>query len=125
MLKNGQRQCQADHTLFVKHQHGELTTLIVYVDDIVVTDDDHCEINHLNFFHVRNSKARIWGLSSTSLELKLLDQKTIFFYPNTNMYQISFKTLQMLGCKPCDTPIESNHRMHVDEDHRLIDIGHY
>lgn len=40
ILKNGYKQCQVDHTLFVKHQKGKVTTFIVYVDDIIVASDD-------------------------------------------------------------------------------------
>ena len=34
------RQSNSDHTLFLKKQHGKITTLIVYVDDIIVTGND-------------------------------------------------------------------------------------
>ncbi|RVW56552.1 Retrovirus-related Pol polyprotein from transposon RE1 [Vitis vinifera] len=41
-------QSQGDHTLFVKRSSfGKITTLIVYVDDIIVTGDDLEEINQL------------------------------------------------------------------------------
>lgn len=36
----GYRQCNSNHTLFLKKQHGKITTLIVYVDDMVVTGND-------------------------------------------------------------------------------------
>ncbi|RVW60166.1 Retrovirus-related Pol polyprotein from transposon RE2 [Vitis vinifera] len=36
----GYRQSNSDHTLFLKKQHGKITTLIVYVDDMVVTGND-------------------------------------------------------------------------------------
>ena len=36
----GYRQSNLDHTLFLKKQHGKITTLIVYVDDMVVTGND-------------------------------------------------------------------------------------
>lgn len=39
MLKIVYNQCQANHTLFVKHQRGKVTTLIMYVDDIVVIEN--------------------------------------------------------------------------------------
>ena len=32
----GYHQSHSDHTLFLKKQHGKVTTLIVYVDDMVV-----------------------------------------------------------------------------------------
>ncbi|RVW87659.1 Retrovirus-related Pol polyprotein from transposon RE1 [Vitis vinifera] len=36
----GYHQSNSDHTLFLKKQHGKITTLIVYVDDMVVTGND-------------------------------------------------------------------------------------
>ena len=36
----GYRQSNSDHTLFLKKQHDKITTLIVYVDDMVVTRND-------------------------------------------------------------------------------------
>ena len=36
----GYHQSNSDHILFLKKQHGKITTLIVYVDDMVVTRND-------------------------------------------------------------------------------------
>ncbi|RVW86236.1 Retrovirus-related Pol polyprotein from transposon RE1 [Vitis vinifera] len=36
----GCRQSNSDHTLFLKKKHGKIMTLIVYVDDMVVTRND-------------------------------------------------------------------------------------
>ena len=36
----GYKQSKCDHTLFLKRRNGKLTTLIVYVDDMVVTGND-------------------------------------------------------------------------------------
>lgn len=45
---NGHRQCQADHTLFVKSvSEGKMVIFIVYVDDIISTRDDLEEILNL------------------------------------------------------------------------------
>ena len=47
MKKYGFQQSNADHTLFLKKQQGKVTTLIVYVDDMVITGDDIEEISRL------------------------------------------------------------------------------
>lgn len=48
MLNMGDRQSQGDHTLFIYHSAtGGVTTLIVYVDDIVVTNNDEEGIKKL------------------------------------------------------------------------------
>jgi len=47
MKTTGYQQSNADHTLFVKHKGGKVTTLIVYVDDMILTGDDPEEIRTL------------------------------------------------------------------------------
>lgn len=47
MVNFGYKQCQANHTLFVKYHGSHVTALIVYVDDIVVTGDVDGEITRL------------------------------------------------------------------------------
>ena len=40
-MKNfGYKQSNSYHTLFLKHQKGKITALIIYVDDMVVACDD-------------------------------------------------------------------------------------
>ena len=44
---DGYIQSQVDHTLFIKHfDHGKVTVLIVYVNDIVLTGMDN-DIGHM------------------------------------------------------------------------------
>ncbi|XP_048420050.1 uncharacterized mitochondrial protein AtMg00810-like [Pyrus x bretschneideri] len=47
MRKNGYYQSHSDHTLFVKQRNDKVTTLIIYVDDIIITGDDSEEIVQL------------------------------------------------------------------------------
>lgn len=47
MRRYGYNQSNADHTLFLKHKHGKVTALIVYVDDMIITGDDTEEISIL------------------------------------------------------------------------------
>ena len=49
MTSLGYKQSQGDHTLFFKHSvSGEVTILLVYVDDIIVTGDDKREQQKLS-----------------------------------------------------------------------------
>ncbi len=43
----GCKQSNSDHTLFIKHKEGKVTSLIVYVDDMVLTGDDPSEMKML------------------------------------------------------------------------------
>lgn len=51
MVKNGCHQSQGDQTLFIKHSTSmRITTLIVFVDDIIITEYDEKEMPNLNVY---------------------------------------------------------------------------
>lgn len=54
-------QCQADHTLFVKWRGNSITTLIVYVDVIVVTSNDQVEMTNLKSHLAREFEIKDLG----------------------------------------------------------------
>ena len=47
MKKYGFLQINLDHTLFLKHQMGKVTTLLIYVDDMIIIEGDLDEISRL------------------------------------------------------------------------------
>ena len=57
----GYLQSNLDHTLFLKKQHGKITTLIVYVDDMVVTENDPEERKALQNYLSREFKMKDLG----------------------------------------------------------------
>ena len=59
---HGYTQSQAGHTMFFKHSNeGKIVVLIVYVDDIIVTDDDHLEIKRLKILLARDFEIKDLG----------------------------------------------------------------
>ena len=58
----GYHQSNSDHTLFLKKQHGKITTLVVYVDDMVVTGNDPEERKALQNDLSREFKMKDLGL---------------------------------------------------------------
>jgi len=47
LLSYGYLQSHVDHSLFIKHEKGEFTSLLIYVDDIVLTGNSSTEITKL------------------------------------------------------------------------------
>ena len=41
------KQRNSDHTLFIKYKEEKVIALIVYIDDMVLTGDDPCEMKLL------------------------------------------------------------------------------
>lgn len=48
IISSGYQQSKVDHTLFITHQKGKLTLLIVYVDDRRMIGDDLIEEVEIN-----------------------------------------------------------------------------
>ena len=47
MKRFGYKQSNSDHTLFLKKTDSQITCLIIYVDDMVITGDNAEEISDL------------------------------------------------------------------------------
>ncbi|RVW76140.1 Retrovirus-related Pol polyprotein from transposon RE1 [Vitis vinifera] len=94
----GYRQRNSDHTLFLKKQHGKITTLIVYVDDMVVTGNDPEERKALQNYLSREFKMK---------DLDLLQETG------------------MSGCQPVNTPIEEGLKLCVEPNQVSTDKGRY
>ncbi|RVW76569.1 Retrovirus-related Pol polyprotein from transposon TNT 1-94 [Vitis vinifera] len=73
------RQSNSDHTLFLKNQHGKITALIVYVDDMVVTGNDPEERKALQNYLYREFEMKDLGPLKYFMGLKFLDQVKEFF----------------------------------------------
>ncbi|RVW74217.1 Retrovirus-related Pol polyprotein from transposon RE1 [Vitis vinifera] len=97
MTAFGYRQSNSNHTLFLKKQHGEIMTLIVYVDDMVVTGNDPEE------------RKALQNYLSREFEMKDLDL---------------LQETGMSGCQPVDTPIEGL-KLCVEPNQVSTDKGRY
>lgn len=91
-----------NHTLFMKRQSQKVTTLIVYVDNIVVT----WKLQDSRAIWLRNSRLKTLAHLNTSLGLRLLSQNMGF-----SSLKVCIGFIEGFGNdpKPCTTPIESNH----------------
>ena len=115
MRSFGYHQSNSDHTLFLKKQHGKITALIVYIDDMVVTGNDPDErkalqshlssefkmkdLNHLKYF--------------LGIEVSRSD-KGIFLSPRK--YALHFlQETSMSACQPADTLVEEGLKLCVDQ----------
>ena len=61
MKEFGYNQSNSDHTLFIKHKEGKVTALIVYVNDMVLTGDDPCEMKALQEYLAANFEMKDLG----------------------------------------------------------------
>ena len=59
MKRFGYRQSNSDHTLFLKKSGNQITCLVIYVDDMVITGNSAKEINRLRSKLLKGQKWQI------------------------------------------------------------------
>ena len=95
----------------MKHCRGKITLLIVYVDDIVVTEDDKEEIAHLKRLLAQEFEIKDLGKLRYFLGIEVArSDKRIFISQRKYILDLMEET-DMLGCKLADSPMEANHRL--------------
>ncbi|RVW31461.1 Retrovirus-related Pol polyprotein from transposon RE1 [Vitis vinifera] len=122
MKDSGYKQSQGDHTLFIKHSvTGGVTTLLVYVDDIIVTGNDEREKHEV--------KQRL----ATEFEIKELRKLKYFLdievaYSTQGIFISQQKYVTDLlaetgkiRCKPVSTPMDPNHKLGEAKEEPVVD----
>ena len=124
--KFGYSQCQADHTLFVKHStEGKITIIIVYVDDIILTGDNEYEISNLKMCLAHEFEIKDLGNLKYFLEMEVARSKRGIVVSQQKYVLDLLKETGMFGCKPADTPMDSNYKQSITEESTPIDKGRY
>ncbi|KAL5553717.1 hypothetical protein UlMin_041118 [Ulmus minor] len=121
----GYKQSNSDHTLFLKHRKGKITALIIYVDDMVVTGDDHDEIDCLQRHLTSEFEMKQLGDLKYFLGIEVARSKHGIFLSQRKYILDLLTETGMLGCKPVDTPIEQNHKLFHCLDATSTDKGRY
>ncbi|RVX10668.1 Retrovirus-related Pol polyprotein from transposon TNT 1-94 [Vitis vinifera] len=105
--KHGFIQCQAAHTLFMKHsKEGEMTLFIVYVDDIIITRDDEEGIGNLKKLLAREFEIKDLGQLRYFLGMEVGRTKEGIVVTQRKYVLDLLQETGMLGCKPVDTPMD-------------------
>ncbi|GMP31833.1 hypothetical protein CsSME_00005890 [Camellia sinensis var. sinensis] len=121
----GYKQSNSDHTFFIKHKEGKVTALIVYVDDMVLTGDDPCEMKALQKYLAANFEMKDLGQLKYFLGIEVArSNREIFLSQRKYVLDLLIET-GMLACKPVDTPIELNHKLEVVPNQVPTDKGRY
>ncbi|BFG36682.1 hypothetical protein CerSpe_229560 [Prunus speciosa] len=125
MKKFGYVQSNSDHTLFLKRHKGKLTALIIYVDDMIVTEDDHVEIQSLQKYLASEFEMKSLGDLKYFLGIEVARFKHGIFLSQRKYVLDLLAETGMLDCKPIDTPSEQNHKLGIYPDQVPTDKERY
>ena len=125
MKEFGYKQSNSDHTLFIKHKEGKVTTLIVYVDDMVLTGDDPCEMKALQEYLATKFEMKDLGQLKYFLGIEVARSKHGVLLSQRKYVLDLLTETGMLDCKPVETPMETNHKLGILLDQAPTDKGRY
>lgn len=125
-MRKGYKQSQANHTLFIKRGGIALTTLIVYVDNIVVTGNNSREVECLKHYLSQEFEIRPQG-THVFLGIEVIRSKREIFLSQSKYVLDLLSKAEMLGCKPCETPVDCNYKLKEDDGlvTKLLDVDRY
>lgn len=125
MRSFGYHQSNSDHTLFLKREHGKITALIVYVDDIVVTGNDPDEMKALQSYLSSEFEMKDLGDLKYFLGIEVSrSDKGIFLSQRKYTLDLLEET-GMSACQPADTPVEEGLKLSVETDQVPVDKKRY
>nr|CAN77556.1 hypothetical protein VITISV_039374 [Vitis vinifera] len=109
MRKHRFKQSNSDHTLFLKHQRGKVTTLIIYVDDMIITINDEEEISKLQEHLATEFEMKNLGGLKYFLGIEVARSKRGIFLSQMKYVLDLLSEIGMLDCRPADTLVVQNH----------------
>ncbi|RVW96855.1 Retrovirus-related Pol polyprotein from transposon TNT 1-94 [Vitis vinifera] len=126
VLKLGYKQGQADHTLFVKKSHaGKMAILIVYVDDIILFGNDMEELQNLKTYLSEEFEVKDLGNLKYFLGMEVARSRKGIVVSQRKYILDLLKETGMLGCKPIDTPMDSQKKLGIEKESTPVDRGRY
>ena len=126
MKTYGFSQSQGDHTLFIKHSTlKKITSLIVYIDDIIVTCDNVEQIKTMKDLLAKELTIKDLGNLRDFLSIKVARSKHGIAISQRKYVLDLLKEAWTIGCKPANTPIDPNHKLGSALDESLVDKEKY
>ena len=114
-------QSNSDHTLFLKRNKDKKTCLIIYVDDMIITNNDEEEISELKRKLFLEFEMKDLGNLKYFLGIEVLrSRQGIFIHQQKYILDLLAETW-MIDCKPAETPILTNHGLQIIEGAKLAD----
>ena len=116
-------QSQVDHSLFVHSKGSLFTALLVYVDNMVITGNDHACVASLK--SVLDQKFGIKDLGSLKyfLGLEIARNKSGISLSQRKYALEVLEETGMTGCKPVQTPMEQQLKLSKGSGDLLTDSG--
>ena len=122
MKEFGYKQSQGDHNIFIKHLAArEVTTLLVYVDNIIVTGNDEREKHEVKQRLAKELEIKELGKLKCFLGIEVAySTQGIFISQQKYVIDLLAETWK-IGCKPVSTLMDPNHKLGEAKEEPVVD----
>ncbi|KAK1420482.1 hypothetical protein QVD17_22111 [Tagetes erecta] len=123
-------QSKSDYSLYVKTHGDNISILLVYVDDIILTGNNQSEIQNIKSLLSSTFRIKDLGCLKYFLGMEVLETEEGIVLNQRKYCMELLSDFGMLGCKPVGNPIEQNFVVtnklnSVGGDKELVDITEY
>jgi hypothetical protein len=125
LVKEGNRQFNADHSLFTLSQQDQFTVLLIYVDDIILSGTSLSEIDIIKAILDDNFKIKDLGVVKYFLGLEVAQSKAGISISQRKYCLDLLNDFGLLGSKPAPTPLDLSVKLHNDDGKIFDDISLY
>ncbi|KAK3012143.1 hypothetical protein RJ639_012142 [Escallonia herrerae] len=125
LLVVGFIQSQSDHSLFTFARKGSFLTVLIYVDDVIVTGTDSAKISWLK--HYLDTKFHIKDLGKLKYFLGIeVARSSNGIVLSQRKYVLDILTeCGLTGCKPSSSPMAEQHQLDLNSGELCDDPGQY
>ena len=116
MKEYGFKQALADHSLFYKRDRDNITLLLVYVDDMIVTGNNANEIEKLKSYLTKEFEMKDLGALKYFLGIEVSRSKQGIFLSQRKYILDLLAETGNSACEPASIPIEVNHGLSIYPD---------
>ena len=122
----GYGQCNGDHTLFFQQfLTGEVTILIVYVDDVIITGNNDEEAIKLEMQLTTHFEIKKLGSLKYFLGIEISQFCNGYLMTKKKYILDLLNETKHVQIKINNTPIEINHKLTISEEDPRIEIESY
>jgi uncharacterized protein (DUF2164 family) len=111
MKKLDYQQNNADHIMFIRKKEEKICILVVYVDDIVLTNNDPTEMKRIKASLAIEFEMKDLGELRYFLGIEAARSKKGVVLSQQKYVLDLLNDTGMLGCRPASTPIDPNHKL--------------
>ena len=125
LVQSGYTPATADSSLFVKNNGDKIATVLVYVDDLIITGDLVEEISQTRENLSVRFQMKELGELKHFLGLEVEKVREGMFLCQQKYAREILEAFKMLECKPLLTPMEPNNKLRTGEGKDLEDTRMY